>query len=227
MYIIYKQIFEEGYVREISNKLGLEYAEFNSSEDNRIRIATSIAAVSRGKDNANSPKKRYSSLLAEAAPNISINDIEKSNKTISNKAGRPIEYIPVILDARLSKKVIGDENEVFYLLSSTDIENFDEPIQVSLDVFLNEIMPYSYLEGNILYTNLRALVNAGIDYELIPYGEVYNYRAVEVKAPYFVFAQIRTHSRISQIALSERVVTEDEYWLPDDILVRIKDRLDI
>lgn len=226
MHITYKQIFEEGYVKEISNKLDLNYSEFNSSEDSRINVATSIAAISRGKDSANNPFKRFGRLLLEAAPNIPLEEILSKPVKCENKAGRPMEYVPVILNAVLSRKIVGDEYTTMYLLSSTDIEDFTEPIEVTLDTFMNDIMPFSYLEKNILYTNLRALINAGILYEDIPYTEVFNYRAVEVKAPYFVFAQIRTHSRLSQVAVSERVVTENEYWLPEDIISRIKDKLD-
>jgi hypothetical protein len=37
-----------------------------------------------------------------------------------------------------------------------------------------------------------------------------------------VFAQVRTHGLLSQVAVSERVTSEDDYWLPDDILDKLE-----
>jgi len=76
------------------------------------------------------------------------------------------------------------------------------------------------------YTNARALLNLGIPYEELPFNteeELKDFKVVRVKAPYFVFAQIRTHCMISQIAASARVIEENEIWLPDDFEKRLCD----
>jgi len=80
----------------------------------------------------------------------------------------------------------------------------------------------------ILWTNLRALVNAGIDYDLIPYNSeiskmlLKTYFIAKLTVPYFSFAQLRTHGQLSQVAVSERYAVENEVWLPDDLIDRIK-----
>ena len=186
--------------------------ELNINEEQRVNIVTKVAAISRGKDKSNNPVLRYSKLLRESAPNFDIETFMKTNgfKTVKPNAGRPLEFAPVKLEVHR-----GDNNTCYFIESKTGF------LAIEKDIFLNDIMPFSYIEDEMLYTNIRALVNAGIPYNAIPYNVVDNYRILKVSAPYFVFAQIRTHSRLSQVAISARVTTTDDYWLPDDILERI------
>jgi hypothetical protein len=206
------------YVKSINSKfVDDDLVEvLGNSEDKRINLVTTVAAISRGNDNSKNPTARYKKLLKEAAPNMTINEIEESEH-IDKAPGRPLEFSPVVTRVKFPTEDGGD-----YFLQSA-IENMN--IQVSGNVFLNDIMPFSYLDGDMLYTNMRALLSAGVQYKSIPYSYVTNYKIVEVKAPYFVFAQIRTHGKLSQVAVSERVVTEDEYWLPEGALHKVRTTL--
>ena len=105
--------------------------------------------------------------------------------------------------------------------------------------WLNDIARYSYAGSEVLtytegynkgdtyyrdylITNMRALLNAGIPYEKIPYNKEglgkYGVRAVKIKAPMFVFNQLMTHTAFSKEARSERVTKLDpnDFWLPPD-----------
>ena len=212
-------LWNHGYVKTIESKIGCKYSEINESEDNRIKAVTSIAAISRGKDKSNNPKKRFEHLLKEAAPNISFVDLENGNyDNIEHIAGRPVEYCPVVLN------IFRDD-----LTGEVEIRDFSDKSIITIleEKFENKIIKFSYLENKTLYTNLRALLNAGLTIDEIPFNpknELKNmFFIAEVKAPYFVFAQMRTHGLLSQIAISERVVDSEDIWMPEDIFDRIKE----
>lgn len=202
-----------GYVKTIEDKLNVRYNNINSSEENRRSAVTSIAAISRGKDKSNNPDKRYQHLLKEAAPNISFYDLENMNyNKLEHVAGRPLEYCPVVLGYKR-------EFDMVYLI---DLDNNTIIDKVHELKFMNDIVKFSHMTYDKIYTNLRALYNAGIEYNKIPYNkEINDYFICEVKAPYFVFAQMRTHGLLSQVAVSERVVDSEELWFPEDIFDRI------
>jgi len=193
---------------------------YNDSEEKRVKAVTKVAAVSRGKDESKNPEHRYDSLLREAAPDLSFEEIEEA-KEIDCVAGRPLEFAPIKFLMRFDVENMAvkfynfDTKEFFHVMT--------------LDNFLNNLMPFSFLEDDYSYkvvkTNLRACINSGMTYYNLPYTAIDDYRIVKVTAPYFVFAQIRTHGRLSQVAVSERVVTEDRYWLPKDAPERIKEIL--
>ena len=204
------------YVKDISPYDNNLESILNNNEDIRVNIVTKVAAISRGNTESKNPIERYKKLLKEAAPNIDLTELKDGVK-FDKVAGRPLEFAPVKLKVTFPE----DDNALYYINTCHD----GLKIPILRNAFLNKIMPFSYIEGNTLYTNIRTLVNAGIEYGLIPYTKVNNFRIVEVKAPYFVFAQIRTHGKLSQIAVSERVVKEDEYWLPEGALKQIKFKL--
>ena len=208
------KLWNDGYVKTIEDKLNVNYRNINSNEENRKLTVTSIAAISRGKDKSNNPDKRYQHLLKEAAPNISFYDLENMNyDKIEHVAGRPLEYCPIVLGYKR-------EFDMVYLI---DLDNNNIIDKIHELKFMNDIVKFSHMTYNKLYTNLRALYNAGIEYDKIPYNkENEDYFICEVKAPYFVFAQMRTHGLLSQVAVSERVVDSEELWLPEDIFDRIK-----
>jgi len=218
------------YVKDITYDLAIHDDDcntiFNLNEEQRINMVTRVAAISRGKDKANNPTTRYSKLLNEAAPNVSMDTLDNMDSSNIKKApGRPLEFAPVKLRYEVITDIIDCETNnvrIDYMLLLKDSFR----VKVDKHVFFNDILPFSYLKDDWLYTNVRALVNAGINYDLIPYEPTEGFNIIEVKAPYFVFAQIRTHGRLSQVAVSERVVTEDEYWLPEDALERIKETLE-
>jgi len=213
------------YVKNIEEKLGFSLRYANASEENRIKTATTIAAISRGKDGSNSPENRYKKLLKEAATNISLVDILNDNiddDNVDTAPGRPLEFIPVAIGAIIvNEKYVDlidiDKDEVFAKITMVNYSNLMKFSSV-----------FKVLEPNrfIITTNIRALLNLDIiEYEDIPYNTKHNgalsgYKAYEIKAPYFVFAQIRTHGQMSQVAVSGRVVDEEELWLPEDIVER-------
>ena len=174
-------------------------------------IVTSIAAISRGKDKSNNPEKRWEHLLKEAA---------------MATAGRPLEYYPAIFEVVFYNHMV---NIIPYgiLDDRYKIKNMD-----TLD-FINKISRYSHLgrlgdDRYILYTNYRTMLNAGWKVEEIPplpegwYKD--GFKIVKIRCPFFVWAQLMTHTRLSKISQSDRVSGSDEYWLPDDIFIRIKNK---
>jgi len=223
------KLWKDGYVKTIEDKLGCKYNEINTSKDNRISSVTSIAAISRGKDKSNNPEKRYKHLLKEAAPNVDfykLMELEENNEKIEKVAGRPLEFYPVVIKA--FNIINHNENNIPYTELKIVLKDNKELIMDYKD-FINNIGKFSYIEENIpglwdVYTNARTLINAGIDETNIPFNrkvDLFNYFVVELKVPYFVFAQMRTHGLLSQVAVSERVTEEEDYWLPDDILERV------
>jgi len=209
----------------------------NINETARINVVTQVAAITRGKSKSNNPVKRYQKLLKEAAVNPTITahkkqlisdttmsrnflplDEQESLSLVVNKdknASRVLEFIPV----RLKYKM--DGNSVILELRNTTVA-------FSLEKFNNEIGRFSYLHLGYIYTNLRALINAGIKYNNIPYNlpdETKYFRIIKLHAPHFVFDQIYTHTVLSKVAVSDRVVEDNDYglkfFLPDDIMERV------
>lgn len=224
------KLWNNGYVKTISDKLGCEYYQINTNKENRINAVTAIAAISRGKDKSTNPVKRYEHLLKEAAPNIdyyTLTAFSEGDIKIEKAAGRPLEYCPVVLTAVVDLKEI-DGSYISYPVIKMSLNGKDK--KMGLTEFMNKIGKFSYVDAEqfdlyTIYTNARTLVNAGIPEEDIPFNrftELLDYFVVEVKTPYFVFAQLRTHGLLSQVAVSERVTEEDEYWLPVDSLDKVK-----
>jgi len=214
------------YVKNIEEKLGFSLKYANASEENRVKTATTIAAISRGKDGSNSPESRYKKLLKEAAINVSLVDIlngDIDEDDIGTAPGRPLEFIPVGVGVSINKNkryidlVNMDTCKVFARINIISYSNL-----MKFSSIFKVIKPNKF----IITTNIRALLNLDIiEYEDIPYNiedttMLSGYKAYEVKAPYFVFAQIRTHGQMSQVAVSGRVVDEEELWLPEDIVER-------
>jgi len=220
--ILEKYLWNKSYVKNINIEINEDYTHsvvLNNDENKRINTVTKVAAISRGQSKSNNPKRRYDKLLKEAAPNLTLENIN-DNKNISAIAGRPLEFTPIVF--KKEELIVSNGTKEIRLLN---VNNNDIVYTMPYITFLNDLMPFSYLDDGILYTNIRACVNSGIPYFKLPYNKIDKYFIVEVKAPYFVFAQIRTHGRLSQIAASERVISEDDYWLPDDALVKVKTSL--
>jgi Fe-S cluster biosynthesis and repair protein YggX/cell fate (sporulation/competence/biofilm development) regulator YmcA (YheA/YmcA/DUF963 family) len=191
--------------------------EANLNEENRIKFVTDLAAVSRGKNESVNPKKRYEALKTEAA---------------LGTASRPLEFLPVVIDY----DIIYDNNEGYDKVKLT-LKYEDEPIEMSLEDFFNKIGRFSYLDRGVAYTNMRALLNAGIPYEAIPYSDKQDpddeewddvfykhFKAIKLCIPMFVWAQWpMTHTMLSKESQSDRVATQDQYWLPEDFEKRLLD----
>jgi len=218
---MYEKVFDFGYVtNEISSNIPI--TNVNENEENRIKFVTSIAAVCYGKDGSNNPKKRYFSLLKEAAPNICNEDC--NNKKVASRA---LEFLPVVLD-------LVEDRGIWLLLDKN--KNLIEAF--TFEDLSNKILHFSYIKKIYpdeykLFTNMRCLLNAGIKYEKIPYNtNDYNkeylkyFRVLKIKAPHFVFDQIYTHTQLSKISLSRRYVElkPEEYWLPKDFCNKLREK---
>ena len=223
------KLWDKGYVKTIEDKLGCMYFEINKNRTNRVNAVTSIAAISRGKDKSNNPEKRYQHLLKEAAPNydfFQLLNFEEEEVKLEKTAGRPLEFCPVVLTVY---EMI-DDYETGYPQTEMRIPLKNNEIKImNVTDFSNKIGEFSYICEEIpgvlsVYTNARTLINAGIKEEDIPFNrstELLDYFIAEIKVPYFVFAQMRTHGLLSQVAVSERVVDVEEYWFPEDLVDRV------
>lgn len=175
-------------------------------------VVTSIAAISRGKDKSNNPEARWNHLLKEAA---------------LSTAGRSLEFFPAVFKIMFYNHMVniipyGTLNENYKIKNMDTIE------------FINKIARYSYMasivdsDGYILHTNYRTMLNAGWTEEEIPPlpGGYYidDFKIVKIKCSFIVWAQLMTHTRLSKISQSDRVSGSDEYWLPEDVFDRIKER---
>lgn len=173
----------EGYVTDEVSIIPTMFA--NLSQATREKFVTDLAAVSRGKDESKNPEARFKALLKEAAPNSTGDIIEGSNGNFS----RPGEFCPAICDFAKVTDHMGNDSWVLIDFEQNE-ENFDKDTHLYYfkDVmftdtdFINKICRYSYVqpykEGvNLLtlYTNLRALVNAGVPYEAIPFMQEFRY----------------------------------------------------
>lgn len=172
-----------------------------------VDIVTEIAAVSRNKSESKNPEKRFDSLIKEAA---------------LNTPSRAFEFLPTILKANVYKGIV-----ILEPLRDESLTHQPKSKSLDLNVFLTKIARFSYvtIDSNqseyLVYSNARTLFKAGYNYEDIPSlptWEVDNYKAVRITCPYFVWAQLMTHTALSKISQSDRVSGSDEYWMPDDIV---------
>ncbi len=268
------KLWDKGYVKTVEDKLGItDYSELVKDKEQIIRTVTSIAAISRGKDFSKNPELRFKHLLKEAAGDMDVESIYITERAIDksymiekdyedlmeelNVPGRPFEFIPVILKAKIEI----DDNIAYvnYYTTNVDVYNNNTESLFRLPIEHSYIWDYSHKsiiseDGMIItnaynvFTNGRALLrdlmyvksvirnyDAGVYlrikiedilFSLADMNDEYkNFFIVEVKAPYFAFAQIRTHGRLSQISISMRYASEDDYWLPGDITERWKENI--
>lgn len=179
----------------------------NLNEENREKFVTDLAAVSRGKHESNNPSNRYRSLLTEAA---------------CETPSRPLEFLPVITKFKYVTNYINT------LQQDVKIETRKDNILLTMEDFLNKVAKFSYIENDTIYTNMRCLLNAGMEYEEVPYADekdprpYKNFKAIRARIPMFVWAQVpNTHTQISKEAQSDRITGNENYWLPNDILERL------
>ena len=144
-----------------------------------------------------SEEKRIEAVTSLAAisrgKSASKNPAVRYNKLLveaeGNKPSRPLEFLPV----RLSKK---------------QVDGCPNP---------HNLKRFSHRVGWEYRTNMRACINAGIEYKDVPYGSSEEFIGFRVLAPMFSWAQLRTHGQLSSEAQSDRIIEEDRYWLPIDI----------
>lgn len=211
--------------------------EANTCEDNRVLFCTTLASISRGKALSANPSVRFDHLKKEAAP--SYYDYIKNGDKASKTPSRPLEFVPVVVKG-YCKGRYGNVNICLELKST---EGYKVDYEFDLASFNNKIGRFSYvvkdLKGKydiIVYTNLRCLLNAGINYYHVPFNtkeELSAFKAVRVRAPMFVFNHLVTHTALSKEARSERVVNmldldagtifgyeapfDQPFWYPESI----------
>lgn len=168
----------------------------NTSEDNRVLWCTTLAAISRGREYSQNPNVRYKQLLKEAAPN---------NAFKVGSPSRPLEFIPVVLDC-----IWRHDIDSVALKMKDDIVSY-----LPQSTFINTLAKFGFISNEDgskefkLRTNMRAILNAGLNYDWIPYNteeECNDFKAVKIRAPMFVFNHLVTHTMLSKEARSERVV---------------------
>ena len=197
---------ENGYVEDLSN------SAINGNKDRWLRVSniTTYAAVSRNRDESSNPKARFDALKKEAA---------------LNTCGRPFEFVGCIVNFYHK---VGKDGRLYVILDlSTDTES--KEITMDYHKFANSIGKFGFIErvDNGMYqikTNLRAMINAGIDEKDVPFNRSLDgFRVFKLEIPMFVFNQFITHTMISKESRSERVITLDDskYWIPEDFVEKL------
>lgn len=206
-------IYKDGisYVTNTPSTIPITHANLN--EENRAIFVTELAAVSRGKSNANHPAARYQKLLKEAAPQ----KINKDTYSSEGSPSRPLEFLPIVFGYHFKQ----DTHNICLFNLKTN----QQIITIYFTDFANYLAPFGYQANGKLYTNMRAAINAGIPYESIPYNEpedLVDFIALKANIPMFVWAQVpNTHTQISKEAQSDRVIEVTNYWLPEDFRERL------
>lgn len=197
---------ENGFIEDIS----LEANSSNRDRWNRIKFVTDCSAISRNRDESINPKERFDSLKVEAA---------------LSRSGRPLELCGVIVNFYHK---VGKDGRLYVILDlSTDTES--KEITMDYHKFANSIGKFGFIErvDNGMYqikTNLRAMINAGIDEKEVPFNRSLDgFRVFKLEIPMFVFNQLITHTMISKESRSERVTTLDDskYWIPEDFVEKL------
>lgn len=69
------------------------------------------------------------------------------------------------------------------------------------------------------YTNARELINWGWKWEdILEVIDFHYYQAIQVKAPYFLYGQISTHTQITSVSHSNRYTPANlGYWMPTEL----------
>jgi len=176
---------------------------------------TQLATITRNKLESKYPDKLFTRLLSEAE---------------NNTPSRPTEFIPVKLYVDFWNNMILLKNfngEVIKV-----IETIDDRIH-----FYNVLMPFSHIkqfdEYNILYTNLRALINYGLDYENIPFNDdCSEFKCIVGKIPKFVYDHLVVHTQLSTESSSIRINKDNDIdmWYPNNkelkhILTKTDDKI--
>ena len=207
--------------------------ESNTSWENRYKFVTDLAAISRGKYESGNPEKRFKHLLKEASCNITIDQLEDVtdkdyfNRHYYSSASRPLEFLPVVL-----KFCKTNMNTYMVLLN-----NGEELHVQDLNFFRHCYVSETVEDGEFkyrLYTNFRNIYNWMLQnhvtypnedaIDMIPFNnkdELQDFKAIRVSSPMFVWSQLMTHTQISKESQSDRVSSNNGYWLPDDIMDRI------
>lgn len=153
---------------------------------------------------------------------------------------RAFEFLPVILKIDYNYDIA---SETHYVEFSNLLESYDvNRLKMKLDIFNNVLGKYGTIVTRdngmfvhkFLLTNMRAVLNTGLPYEMVPYTPyaganveenelISRFKIVKMKIPMFVFNHLVTHTQLSKITKSDRVSDQGmEYWLPKDITEKTK-----
>jgi len=118
-------------------------------------------------------------------------------------------------------KSINPSNRFKSLLTESVNNTPARPIEFApqvLDMPQQANRRFGFVHEHKFYTNLRNVINSGLAYSLNPIAERDKYVVIKLTVPYFVFAQLYTHSTLTKQAVSERyTTTTPQVWLPEDI----------
>ncbi len=178
---------------------------------------------------------------------------QENVKNAKSRPSRPLEFVPVTIHAyeqangeiSESGKIITtygifakDDKTEIGLINDYEFNNllkfsFIEKIEidnVETGYDFNNLITYSKVRKYLIHTNLRALINTGLDYnKVIMDRPIQDYKEAKfmvfrIKAPMFVWAQIMTHTLLSKESKSDRVTTESpmdkDYYFPEDLFFK-------
>lgn len=195
---------------------GVKACEANLNEENRIKFVTDLAAVSRGKNESKNPPARYKSLLKEAAPQLGKDGVYPKTASPS----RPVEFLAVVLRYFIAGNMYNICDTNYGMAESSRVIAIMSP-----EEFNNSLGQHSFIENGKIYTNMRAVLNAGIPYEKVPYNteeDLSLFIALKAQIPMYVWNQTpNTHVKISKEAQSDRVAENNNYWLPSDFREKV------
>lgn len=170
-----------------------------------VELVTEVAAVSRLKTESKFPENRFVKLAEEGA---------------LYTPSRPFEFAPCVVDAHIYKDMVKLDPVGTAPMKSKNMD---------LTKFLTEIARFSWMElrddgeTHRVYTNARTLAKAGYSFDEIPVPDTeenlescyyQNFKIMRITCPYFVWAQLMTHTGLSKISQSDRVCGSNEYFLP-------------
>ena len=110
-----------------------------------------------------------------------------STEAYGNTASRMMEYVPITIDKNM---IYNKANKLFGF----------------------------YGEFNKYHTNLRELMNWGCSWHMLEeYIDFSNYFVIKVNIPYFIIAQIQTHTQITSVMHSKRYTSGVyDFWCPPE-----------
>ena len=114
-------------------------------------------------------------------------------ESYGNKPSSVLAFVPC--------KVTRDE-----ALSELDFRNYDFQL-------------FGFFKGDNYYTNMRELLNWGIELdEVIDTIDFTHYKVVQGAMPYFVYQQLRTHTQLNWLSHSSRYTKSNHgYFMPEEV----------
>lgn len=221
--------------------------EMNRDSNKDYGLFTWIESIfnNEDKDNENvvttevNGNKLFNYISTEYWDNIDLLDKDTyPNKTTSPRnASRVLEFLPCIVYLSFYPK----NNEWIIRIN----KRINSTLNIKIDfISLSGLLRFGYLEEGIsigetqyytLYTNFRNVLNfynsfyaytkkctdllEHIYYDTDGYED---FKVLRIKAPMFVWAQFMTHTQLSKETQSDRVTGQKDYWLPEDIVEKIK-----